>query len=165
MILYFLILLFSRIIAAQKINLRLSFDDSFESFSDMGCRTKYGDKGVRGIDFDLYFSETFHTCKSICLFRGDSCFGFEYGTLGRGRCKIWKLPIDEYRLEHVYGLNCYIKDPPPPTPAHKPPRDMCLNKRECCKARLYGPPRGTRFRNARMFCKHLKCNINTCPKG
>ena len=130
MLFYFLILLYSRIIAAQKINLRLTFHATFQTFSDMGCRTKYSAKGFEGIEYDLYLQETIDTCKSKCLSRGDGCFGFEYGTLSsdQGRCEIWKRPIDEYRLEYVHGLNCYIKDPPTPAPtvSHVPTYDMSI---------------------------------------
>ena len=48
-----------------------------------------------------------------CLYKGNYCYGYEYGS--SGRCEIWKVPI--HKVSYVHGLNCYIKQsssPPPP---------------------------------------------------
>lgn len=57
------------------------------------------------------------------------------------------------------------------TPTWSPTQaDMgfCSNagKRKCCKARLFGPPKGygaANFANAKQYCQALLCNIDACP--
>ena len=57
------------------------------------------------------------------------------------------------------------------TPTWSPTQaDMgfCSNagKRKCCKARLFGPPKGygaPNFANAKQYCQELLCNIDACP--
>ena len=89
--------------------------------------------------------------------------------------------------KYCQALNCKINNCPDnkPSKANKPrPKaskakaekpdwlpcvgcvSFCNNarKRKCCKAKLFGPPKGAiNFANAEQYCQVLNCNIDTCP--
>lgn len=79
----------------------------FEKFEDRGCRTNYGRKGSAGNEYYLYRHVSKNTCKNKCIHLGSECYGWEYSS--GGKCEVWKVPINKYKLAHVHDLDCYIK--------------------------------------------------------
>ena len=86
----------------------------FKTYTNKGCRLSNGGKGRSPDQYDVYYNiHSHHACKEKCLYKGNYCYGYEYGS--SGRCEIWKVPIR--KVSYVHGLNCYIKQsssPPPP---------------------------------------------------
>lgn len=84
-------------------------DDSFSLFGERGCRTKDGDKGSKATgEFELYKNVNLITCKNKCKDLGSVCSGYEYSS--RGKCEVWKAPIDRSKVKYMNGVDCYIKD-------------------------------------------------------
>ena len=81
----------------------------FVKYHGKGCRTSHGAKGHQGHDYHLYHHLSRHECEQKCLHNAfNHCYGYEYGQ-HNGKCEVWINYIDSHRLEHVHGLDCYIR--------------------------------------------------------
>ena len=82
---------------------------SFKRFRGKACRTSRGQKGRNGRDYHFHRHTSLDACKKKCLDFGVKCTGYEYDSFQRN-CEVWKVFIDQSKLEHVRGLDCYIKE-------------------------------------------------------
>eukprot|EP00571_Detonula_confervacea_P014654 CAMPEP_0172309412 /NCGR_PEP_ID=MMETSP1058-20130122/9710_1 /TAXON_ID=83371 /ORGANISM="Detonula confervacea, Strain CCMP 353" /LENGTH=111 /DNA_ID=CAMNT_0013022031 /DNA_START=25 /DNA_END=357 /DNA_ORIENTATION=+ len=76
----------------------------YKTFEDKGCRTRHGKKGSEHHEYYLYNHVSKHECKGKCDHLGSKCYGWEYSS--SGKCEVWKVPINEYKLAYVHGLDC-----------------------------------------------------------
>ena len=86
---------------------------NFRLYRDDGCRTRSGDKGSRGSDFDLFKGVHRDFCEDKCLRLGYLCFGYEYNS-DRKRCEVWRVQIGTSKLEYAGGTDCYVRNMPMP---------------------------------------------------
>jgi len=86
-----------------------SYGSHFKEYYNKCCVNYHGNEGYEGHDYLLFEYASKSQCEQKCEYFGYDCYGYEYNAYYK-RCEVWKVPINEHKLEYVHGHDCYIKD-------------------------------------------------------